>query len=41
MTQIEEISEVTECRIFHQLGILVSDGIGSMHANIDRNMSLA
>jgi uncharacterized protein YegL len=41
MTQIEDISEVTESRTFHQLGILVLDGSGSMKATGDGNISLA
>jgi len=41
MTQIEDIGEVTESRIFHQLGILVLDGSGSMQAIGDGNISLA
>jgi len=41
MTKFEDIGEVTESRTFHQLGILVLDGSGSM-ANIgDGNISLA
>ena len=41
MTQIEDIGEVTESRTFHQLGILVLDGSGSMQAIGDGNISLA
>jgi len=41
MTQIEDIGEVTESRTFHQLGILVLDGSGSMAAIGDGNISLA
>lgn len=41
MTQFEEIGEVTESRTFHQLGILVLDGSGSMQATGDGNISLA
>lgn len=41
MTQIEDIGEVTESRTFHQLGILVLDGSGSMKAIGDGNISLA
>ena len=41
MTQIEEIGEVTESRTFHQLGILVLDGSGSMAAIGDGNISLS
>lgn len=41
MTQIEDIGEVTESRTFHQLGILVLDGSGSMAAIGDGQISLA
>jgi uncharacterized protein YegL len=41
MTQFEDIGEVTESRTFHQLGILVLDGSGSMQATGDGNISLA
>jgi uncharacterized protein YegL len=41
MTQFEDIGEVTESRTFHQLGILVLDGSGSMQAIGDGNISLA
>ncbi|WP_417558578.1 VWA domain-containing protein [Mesoflavibacter zeaxanthinifaciens] len=41
MKQIENIGEVTESRTFHQLGILVLDGSGSMQAIGDGNISLA
>ncbi|MEN9370608.1 MAG: hypothetical protein RI952_1473 [Bacteroidota bacterium] len=41
MTQIEDIGEVTESRTFHQLGVLVLDGSGSMQATGDGNISLA
>ncbi|MCK9481920.1 MAG: VWA domain-containing protein [Bacteroidia bacterium] len=41
MTQIEDIGEVTESRTFHQLGILVLDGSGSMQAIGDGNITLA
>lgn len=41
MIQIEDIGEVTESRTFHQLGILVLDGSGSMAAIGDGNISLA
>jgi uncharacterized protein YegL len=41
MKQIEDIGEVTESRTFHQLGILVLDGSGSMQAIGDGNISLA
>lgn len=41
MTQIEDIGEVTESRTFHQLGILVLDGSGSMQAIGDGNIFLA
>jgi uncharacterized protein YegL len=41
MTQIEDIGEVTESRTFHQLGILVLDGSGSMAAIGDGNRPIA
>lgn len=41
MTQFEDIGEVTESRTFHQLGILILDGSGSMAAIGDGNISLA
>ncbi|TVZ60050.1 von Willebrand factor type A domain-containing protein [Flavobacteriaceae bacterium MAR_2010_105] len=41
MANIIEIGEVTESRTFHQLGILVLDGSGSMAAIGDGNISLA
>jgi uncharacterized protein YegL len=41
MTQFEDIGEVTEGRTFHQLGILVLDGSGSMQAIGDGNITLA
>jgi uncharacterized protein YegL len=41
MTNFEDIGEVTESRTFHQLGILVLDGSGSMHAIGGGNISLA
>lgn len=41
MNQIEDIGEVIESRTFHQLGILVLDGSGSMSATGDGNISLA
>ena len=39
--QLEEIGEVIESRTFHQLGILVLDGSGSMAAIGDGNITLA
>jgi uncharacterized protein YegL len=41
MTEFEDIGEVTESRTFHQLGILVLDGSGSMQTIGDGNISLA
>jgi uncharacterized protein YegL len=41
MTQFENIGEVTESRTFHQLGILVLDGSGSMQVIGDGNITLA
>lgn len=41
MNQIEDIGEVTESRTFHQLGILILDGSGSMATIGDGNISLA
>lgn len=41
MKQLEDIGEVTESRTFHQLGILVLDGSGSMAAIGDGQISLA
>jgi uncharacterized protein YegL len=41
MPQLEDIGEVTESKTFHQLGILVLDGSGSMAAIGDGNISLA
>jgi len=39
--EMDDIGEVTESRTFHQLGILVLDGSGSMAAIGDGNISLA
>ena len=41
MNQIEDIGEVTESRTFHQRGILILDGSGSMATIGDGNISLA
>ena len=41
MTTIEDIGEVTESRNFHQLGILLLDGSGSMEKKGDGNIPLA
>lgn len=41
MTPIEDIPEVAEARTFHQLGILLLDGSGSMAAKGESNTSLA
>jgi uncharacterized protein YegL len=41
MEDLMDIGEVTESRTFHQLGILVLDGSGSMKAEGDLKTSLA
>jgi hypothetical protein len=41
MNNFEDIGEVTESRTFHQLGILILDGSGSMATIGDGNISLA